>query len=149
MLGTRYQPFSNLWSEMNRLHQEMNRMFDRYGYRSETSSMAPSYPALDLWQDGDNLYIEAELPGMKLEDLEIYVSGDNQLGIKGSRDVPEYEKASWHRRERTYGNFTRAVNLPCPVDDENVHACLKHGVLTITLPKIKATKPRRIEVKTD
>lgn len=147
MLGTRWRPFGDVLSEMNRLHEEMNRMFDRYGYRN--GGTAPSYPALDLWQDDDNLYIEAELPGMRLEDLEIYVSGENQLGIKGSRDVPEYEKVSWHRRERTYGEFTRAVNLPCPVDEDNVHASLKHGVLTITLPKIEATKPRRIEVKAE
>jgi HSP20 family protein len=132
---------------MNRLHEEMNRVFDRHGYRN--GGTAPSYPALDLWQDEDNLYVEAELPGMKLGDLEIYVSGDNQLAIKGSRDVPEYQKASWHRRERTYGEFARAVNLPCPVDGDNVHASLKHGVLTITLPKVEATKPRRIEVKAE
>ena len=147
MLGTRWRPFGDVWSEMNRLHEEMNRVFDRHGYRN--GGTAPSCPALDMWQDDNNLYIEAELPGMKLEDLEIYVSGDNQLGIKGARDVPEYEKASWHRRERTYGQFTRAVNLPCPVDEDNVHASLKHGILTVTLPKVAATKPRRIEVKAE
>lgn len=149
MLGTRWQPFGDVWSEMNRLHEEMNRMFDRYGYRDGPRGMAPSYPAFDLWQDEDSLYIEAELPGMKLDDLEIYVSGDNQLGLKGSRELPEHENASWHRRERTYGEFTRAINLPYPVDADKVHASLKHGVLTITLPKVEATKPRRIEVKAE
>lgn len=149
MLGTRWQPFSDVWSEMDRLHEEMNRMFDRYGHRDRLGGMAPSYPALDLWQDENNLYIEAELPGMKLEDLEIYVSGENQLGLKGSRGVPEHEKAAWHRRERTYGEFTRAISLPCPVDADQVHAALKHGVLTITLPKVEATKPRRIAVRAE
>ncbi len=147
MLATRWQPFSDVWSEMSRLGEEMNRMFDRYGFRDRLSGGAPSYPALDMWQDDDNLYIEAELPGMKLEDLEIYVSGDNQLGLKGCRTAAEDEKASWHRRERTYGEFARAISLPCPVDSDKVHATLKHGVLTITLPKIEETKPRRIEVK--
>lgn len=149
MLGTRWQPFSDVWSEMNQLHEEMNRVFDRYGYRDRLRGTAPAYPALDMWQDDDNLYIEAELPGMKLEDLEIYVSGDNQLGLKGSRGIPQQEKAAWHRRERTYGEFTRAISLPCPVDADKVHASLKHGVLTMTLPKIQATKPKRIEVKAE
>lgn len=149
MLATRWQPFNDVWSEMNRLHEEMNRVFDRYGYRDRSSGGAPSYPALDMWQDTDSLYVEAELPGMKLEDLEIYVSGDNQLGIKGGRTAPEQENAAWHRRERTYGEFTRVVNLPAPVDADKVHASLKHGVLTITLPKVEETKPRRIEVKAE
>lgn len=149
MLATRWQPFGDVWSEMDRLNEEMNRMFDRYGYRDRLRGWAPSYPALDLWQDDDNLYIEAELPGMKLEDLEIYVSGDNQLSIKGSREVPQEEGTSWHRRERAYGDFTRTISLPSPVDADKVHASLKYGVLTITLPKVEATKPRRIEVKSD
>jgi HSP20 family protein len=149
MLATRWQPFNDVWSEVNRLSEEMNRVFGRYGFREGPGRMAPAYPALDLWQDDDNLYIEAELPGMKLDDLEIYVSGDNQLGLKGSRNVPEQEKAAWHRRERTYGEFTRAVSLPCPVDADKVHATLKHGVLTVTLPKVEETKPRRIEVKAE
>lgn len=149
MLATRWQPFSDVWSEMNRLHDEMNRVFDRYGYRDRLGGVAPSYPALDLWQDDDALYIEAELPGMKLDDLEIFVSGDNQLGLKGSRQMPEHKEATWHRQERTYGEFTRAISLPCPVNADKVHAALKHGVLTITLPKTEATKPKRIEVKTE
>ncbi|NLS91475.1 MAG: Hsp20/alpha crystallin family protein [Planctomycetaceae bacterium] len=149
MFATRWQPFNDVWSEMNRLHEEMNRVFDRCGYRDRLSGMASAYPALDLWQDQDNLYVEAELPGMKLEDLEIYVTGDNQLSVKGSRRVPEQEKATWHRRERTYGEFTRVVSLPFPVNAGKVRASLKHGVLTITLPKVEATKPRRIEVKAE
>ena len=149
MLGTRWQPFGNAWPEMNRLHEEMNRLFDRYSYADQTNRVAPAYPALDLWQDDDNLYLEAELPGMELDDLEIYVSGENQLGLKGTRRAPEMKDAAWHRRERNFGTFTRALNLPQPVDANKVQASLKHGVLTVTLPKVGAAKPRRIEVKAE
>ena len=69
MLATRWQPFNDVWSELNRLSEEMNRMFGRYGFRDGLGAVAPTYPALDLWQDDDNLYIEAELPGMKLDSM--------------------------------------------------------------------------------
>lgn len=149
MFTTRWQPFNDVWSEMNQLSEEMNRVFGRYGIRDGVGRMAPAYPALDLWQDDDKLYVEAELPGMKLEDLEIYVSGDNQLSLKGSRNVPEQQDTAWHRRERTYGEFARVISLPYPVAADKVQATLKHGVLTIILPKVEETKPRRITVKAE
>jgi HSP20 family protein len=147
MFATQWRPFNDVWSEMGRVYDEMNQAFGRLGYRA--GRFAPSYPALDLWQDADNFYVEAELAGMELADLEILVSGENQLSLKGSRKVPEIEQATWHRRERVYGDFTRVLSLPQPVDAEKVHASIKHGVLTITLPKAAAAKPRRIEVKAE
>lgn len=147
MRSTRWQPFSDLWSEMNRLQDEMNRVFGRrgngYGVR------AAGFPALDLWQDGENLYVEAELPGMDLNDLEIYVTGGNQLTIKGERKAPTVEGGTWHRQERGYGSFSRLLELPQDVDEENVEAELRNGVLTITLPKREEAKPRKIAVKSD
>ncbi|MHB8901512.1 MAG: Hsp20/alpha crystallin family protein, partial [Thermoguttaceae bacterium] len=85
MFTARWQPFNDAWSEMNRLSEEMNRVFNRYGIRDGAGHAAAAYPALDLWQDDDNLHVEAELPGVKFEDLEIYVTSDNQLSLKGSR----------------------------------------------------------------
>lgn len=149
MFATQWLPFNDVWSEMGRLYDEMNQAFGRLGYRDGLGRFAMSYPALDLWQDADNFYVEAELPGMELADLEITVSGENQLSLKGSRKVPEIEQGIWHRRERRYGEFTRILGLPHPVDAEHVHASMKHGVLTIMLPKTAASKPRRIEVKAE
>jgi HSP20 family protein len=134
---------------MNRLQGEMNRLFDRFGLENGGRRSAPAYPALNLWQDGDNLYVEAELPGMELNDLEMYVSGGNQLSLKGKREAPSIEKGAWHRQERGYGSFTRAITLPQNVDADKVKAEFKHGVLCVTLPKTEDTKPRRIEVKAD
>ncbi|MHB8901390.1 MAG: Hsp20/alpha crystallin family protein, partial [Thermoguttaceae bacterium] len=63
--------------------------------------------------------------------------------------APEEDNAAWHRRERAFGDFARVVTLPSPVDADKVGATLKHGVLTITLPKVAETRPRRIEVKAE
>jgi HSP20 family protein len=134
---------------MNRLQGEMNRLFGRYGVSNGLEGTAAGYPALDLWEDEDHLYVEAELPGMELGDLEIFFNGDDQLSIKGERKRPEIEKASWHRRERGFGSFSRLMTLPQNVDAENVQAEFKNGVLTISMPKKEESKPRRIEVKVD
>ena len=143
----RWQPLGNARAEMNRLHDEMNRLFGRYTNGAREFSPG-GYPPLDLWEDEDNLYVEAELPGLKLDDLEMYVTGDNQLSIKGERKQPELENGTWHRQERNFGRFSRLMELPGAVDSEQVSAELKNGVLTITLPKKEEARTRRIEVKT-
>jgi HSP20 family protein len=102
---------------------------------------------LNLWEDGNNLYVEAELPDLEVSDLEILVKGDNELSIKGQRKQPELGKGTWHRRERGHGEFSRVGELPQYVDGEKVTAGFKHGVLTITLPKRKEAVARRIEAK--
>jgi len=131
---------------MRRIQDEMNRVFGRSQGNGERSGV---HPPLDLWQDDANLYVEAELPGMDLNDLEIYVTGGNQLSIKGERKPPLVERGHWHRQERGYGAFGRTVELPHDVDDDKVEAEFRNGVLTITLPKRAETKPRKIAVKSD
>ncbi|QDV85140.1 Hsp20/alpha crystallin family protein [Stieleria sp.] len=140
MLATRWEP----WTELNRLSREMDRLFSR-GTNGSVMGVG-SYPALNVWEDDDNLFAEAELPGFCMDDLEIYVTG-NQLTLKGERKPPEHEGGTWHRQERGYGKFSRMVELPGDIDAENVSAEFKNGVLHITLPKSEAVKPRRIEVK--
>lgn len=143
---TRWHPFSDVRGEMNRLQEEMNRLFGRH-LNGAREIAAGGYPPLNLWEDENNLYVEAELPGFDLENLEICVTGKNQLNIKGERKRPELENGMWHRQERGYGSFSRLMELPGPVDSEKVGAEFQNGVLTITLPKKEEAKPRRIEVK--
>jgi HSP20 family protein len=132
---------------MNRLQEEMEQWLRRTG-RNDPRRFAHSvYPPLNLWEDDNNLYVEAELPELELSDLEIIVNGDNQLSIKGERKQPERENGTWHRQERGHGKFSRAGELPQYVDSEKVTAEFKHGVLTITLPKREEAKARLIEVK--
>lgn len=139
------------WHPLNRLHEEVNGMLDLFGVKEGRGSQAQGrYPALNLWEDGDVLFVEAELPGMRLEDLEIYVSEGNRLSIKGERKEPELgEKGTWHHRELGFGTFARELILPIDVDSEKVEARLAHGILTIQLPKSEAVKPRKITVKAD
>jgi len=85
---------------------------------------------------------------MELSDLEILVTGNDQLSIKGTRQQPDGEAGVWHRRERMAAEFTRMITLPQPVDPDKVEASLKLGVLTIKLPKREEARPKKITVKT-
>lgn len=143
---TRWQPFGDVRAEMNRLQNEMQHLFGRTGNGAREFA-GTSYPPLNMWEDENNYFVEAELPGFHLDDLEMYVTGENQLSIKGKRQQPELDEATWHRQERGYGSFGRLVELPGLVDSETVSAGFSDGVLTITLPKKEEAKPRRIEVK--
>lgn len=101
---TRWQPYGDARTEMQRLHEEMNRLFGRYGRHTNGAREFSHgvYPPLNLWEDAGKLYIEAELPGFKLEDLDIYVTGENQLSIKGERKPLELrEELGIARNEAT------------------------------------------------
>jgi HSP20 family protein len=134
---------------MGRLHEEMSRFFDRWGGTGLRRNGRVEYPALNLWEDDESLFVEAELPGFELDSLEIFVNGDNQLSLKGERKPPEVENGTWHRQERGHGSFQRMIDLPHYVDSSKVTAQLTNGVLTVTLPKREESKPRRIEVKAE
>jgi HSP20 family protein len=147
MLATRWQPFNGLWSEVSRLQREMDQLASQWGTSRSGRVARPAFPPLNVWEDQNNLHVEAELPGLCLDDLEIYVNGDNQLIIKGERKQPELGEAAWHRQERGYGEFSRLVELPEQVEAEKVSANFKHGVLVVTLPKREEVKPRRITIQ--
>ena len=147
MSTTRLQPLGVVWPGMNRLQDEMEQWLRRAGVNDPRRFAHRVYPPLNLWEDDNNLYVEAELPELQLTDLEIVVNGDNQLSIKGERKQPEQEEGIWHRQERVRGSFSRVGELPQYVDSDKVTAEFQHGVLTITLPKRQEVKSRRVEVK--
>ena len=147
--GTDWSWPSEPFAELDRLNAEMNRMFRRFGAAETGQAPAVTYPAVDLWQDENCLYVEAELPGIQIADLEIYVTGGNQLTVSGERKPPTVEGGAWHRQERGYGKFSRLLALPCNVKTDDVEADLKDGVLTIKLPKSEAAKPRRLAIKAE
>jgi len=141
-----YWTDARTWSpfgELRALQREMNRLFD--GYDGGTS--ISRFPALNAWGNSDQVVVNAELPGLEIEDLEINVV-NNQLTIKGERksDKPA-EDAVCHRSERGVGSFVRTVRLPFAVENDKVAATYRDGVLSITLPRQEATKPKRIEIK--
>jgi HSP20 family protein len=147
---TRWQPFTPVWNNLQHLQQEMNRIFDRWGEDGgNLFRFAPAFPAVNVWEEGDTVYVEAELPGLKPEDLEIYVTGGNQLTIKGERKTPTIDKGVWHRQERGSGSFVRMLTLPFPVDSDNVEARFENGVMQVKLAKHESAKARKITVKSE
>lgn len=145
MATARWEPFA----EVNRLRDEMDRLFGRYADQRGPSAAARSYPPVNVWEDDDHLFVEAELPGVKADELEIYVTAGNQLSLKGQRRRIDEPAGVWHRQERGEGNFSRTVELPYQVESDKVSAQFRHGVLTLTLPKSPEVKPRRITVQAD
>lgn len=101
-------------------------------------------PALDLYQDKDNVTAIVELPGMRKEDIEISLH-DGMLSISGERKS-DTKKEDATRTERFYGKFRRSVTLPTQVDSNKVTASYKDGILTVTLPKAEEAKPKQIQI---
>ncbi len=108
---------------------------------------APWMPAMDVYETDDRLVVTVELPGMKPEDVEVSVE-DSTLTVSGKREFSsEVEEESFHRIERRYGSFSRAVSLPPQVDTGKVDARFAEGVLTVEVPKLEKAKPTKIQVK--
>ena len=137
---------TNEFAPLFRLHDEMNRWAE--GFFADAPALRPygaAYPALNTWEDGDNAWVEAELPGLGLDDIEVLVNG-GEVTINGERKLGEPQGATWHRRERSHGHFSRTLTLPWDVDADKVHATLRDGVLTVQLPKAETAKPRKVKV---
>ena len=135
----------SIWQEMDQLQREMNRLVDASTKGRVFNS--PSYPAVNIWTQEDAQMISAEMPGVHPEDIEIDVTGDG-LSISGVRKQDEVAKeAHYHRRERSYGSFSRTIQLPFMVDTNKVEASFTNGVLLITLPRAEADRPKKIAIK--
>jgi HSP20 family protein len=134
-----------LWEDLNRMTQWLSEFA---GEPATAPGLANAYPPVNLWEDDNNVYVEAELPGLAREQLEIYVNEGNRLTFQGERK-PFEAKGVWHRLERGFGRFGRTVELPAPVEADKVEARFEQGVLFVTLPKSVVARPRRITVKSD
>ena len=135
----------SIWQEMDQLQREMNRLFDTSN--KERVFNSPSYPAINIWTNEDGQVISAEMPGVHPDDIDIDVTGD-ALSISGERKPDEVAKdANYHRRERSYGSFSRTIQLPFMVDTNKVEANFKNGVLMISLPRAEIDKPKKITIK--
>jgi len=141
--------FHPLWNQLNQFQSEMNRVFDHWSNGGWTGNNVAGYPAVNVWEEGDQVFVEAELPGQDLKSLELQVTGGNQLTIKGEQKPTAPEKGVWHRRERGQGAFTRTLTLPFLVDADKVEARLENGVLLVKLAKHESARPRKIVVKAE
>jgi HSP20 family protein len=135
-LDGKYAPFS----AVRNLQKEMNKIFNTY------ESQENVYPAVNIWSNDDELFVTASVPGINPEDIDITVV-QGQLEISGNKknDIPE-GNIKCHRQERTQGTFKRSFRLPFDVNNENVKAEYKNGILAIILPRLEESKPKKIKV---
>ena len=106
-------------------------------------------PAVDVYEDKDNVFVKAELAGLKKEDINVSLE-DGVLTLSGERKSEQKsDNAETHRSERFVGRFSRSLTLPSEVKTDEVKASYQNGILTVTLPKAEAAKPKQIEVKID
>ena len=113
---------------------------------SEPRTGRPWSPAVDIVETENDLVVKADLPDLKLEDIDVRVENQT-LTVKGERRFEEdSSEKGYHRIERSYGSFMRSFAVPNSVDTEKVSADYKNGVLTIKLPKKEAAKPRQVKV---
>ena len=143
MALTKYDPFEMAMfpaAPFRALEDTLNRFF------SEPATSRPWSPAVDIRETENELVLKADLPEMKLEDLDIRME-NGTLTLKGERKFEKNEEdRGYHRIERSYGSFVRAFSLPEYVDAEKISADYKEGVLTVKLPKKEVAKPRAIKV---
>jgi HSP20 family protein len=128
---------------MDRLFTDLFRDFPG----GTSAARGTEFPPLNVVEDAEKLTVEAELPGLTMEDLDIQLKGE-VLSLQGEQKARKQEGESYHRQERPVGRFHRVVKLPFPVDLDAISARLVDGVLTVELPKAKEAKPRKIEIKT-
>lgn len=141
----RYDPFRDLRT----LQEEVNRLFSTNltrGFGEEGIGRGAWVPSVDIFENKDQIVLEAELPGMKREDFELTVE-NNVITLRGERRFEKQDDTdNYHRVERSYGSFTRSFTLPQSVSAEGANAEYSNGVLRVTLPKREEAKSRRIEI---
>jgi HSP20 family protein len=141
----RYDPFRDLRT----LQEEVNRLFSTNMTRAfddEGIGRGAWAPSVDIYENKDQIVLEAELPGMKQEDFDLSIE-NNVITLRGERKFEKTdENDNYHRVERSYGAFTRSFTLPHTVSAEGATAEYNNGVLRVTLPKREETKARRIQV---
>jgi HSP20 family protein len=139
----KWEPFSELVT----MRDDMDRLFDVFfGTQSQTID-DPWRPSIDIEESNGNLMVRAEIPGMDKKDIKVVVK-DDVLTISGERKREnETKDKTFHRIERSYGQFRRMIRLPAEVDADMVKATYKDGVLNVTLPKPESMKPKHIDVK--
>jgi len=137
---------------LRRLQEDIDRLFEQPfgGWLAPTPAFFEGWgPTVDVYEDKDNVFVKAELPGMKREQLEVSLM-DGMLNISGERkEEAEYKGAESYRSERYFGRFYRSIPLPAPVEAKKLEAHYKDGILTVTCPKTEEAKRKQVEIKID
>jgi HSP20 family protein len=152
---TPWRPFIDI----DRRERDMDRMMDQFfgrtmmpwwpGERFGTEPIEVDAPIVDLYVDKDEVVIKAELPGMEKDDIEVNLS-DHTINLKGEKKrKEEVKEENYYCAERTYGSFSRTMELPWDLQGEKVKASFTNGVLEIRLPIAESAKAKSIKVKVE
>ena len=148
---TRWEPYRTLrrrrrgdvFGELSSMQQELNRLFeDFFGSRSSQMAEGTWFPAVDVSENDSEITIQAELPGLTQDDIDINLE-DHRLTLSGEK---KEENDNYHSIERSCEKFSRSFTLLSEIDAEHVQANFKDGVLKMTLPKTKESKPKKISI---
>lgn len=151
---TRLSDSERTFDLLDELRRQMDRVWsdfdDSHGVwrvASPRNLSSAAWPAVNVFDDGDKLVLHADIPGVAAKDVELTLH-DGVLTLKGERKVEAPAGYAARRQERPAFRFTRSIALPVKVDPEKTIATAKDGVLTITLGKVAAARPRQIAVRT-
>ena len=145
----------NPFADMEALRQEIDRAFEGFGLRQPSSSRVAflpgreprSYPLINLLADKDHFYVEALTPGVDPQSMTV-TAVQNRLTLSGEKgSVGDVKLEAFHRNERASGKFVRTIDLPGEIDEAQIQAEYKNGLLVVTLPKAEKAKPKQISVQ--
>jgi HSP20 family protein len=126
--------------ELRRMQSEMNRVFSGF------SPAFRDFPPVNIWLGDNSVVVTSELPGVTANDVTLNLQ-DDVLTLEGTRHPVEEQGVNWQRRERAYGTFSRAVQLPFRVDADKVRAHFDNGILEVELERLEADRPKKIEIR--
>jgi len=134
------------WDPFRDFQREIGRLFETFEPVTQWRA-ARAFPAVNLYDAGEAYVLTAQLPGVGPEDVDLSITGDT-LTLRGERKRAEgVSEEGYRRQERQYGRWTRTVTLPDRVENGEVSASFGNGILSVTLPKSEASRPRQISVR--
>ncbi len=149
---TRFVPFRSPLEGVAVLQNRLNSIFNDFTspsgeLQNETLSAGNFIPPVDIYEDGQHLVLKLEVPGIPQEDLQINLENQT-LTVKGERKfAKDANEENFHRIERRYGSFVRSFTLPNTIEPESTQANYENGVLSLTLQKREAAKPKQVKIK--
>ena len=151
MIVRQVRPWSVGWNtptnSFSQMRRDMENLLERLTGATSDGSTSGVFPPMNVSEDRDHYYVRALIPGVDAAKLDVSVVHQT-IAVSGARESAEEQGVSYHRRERAEGAFSRSVTLPGSFDGARVDAKYVDGVLTLTLPKHEAAKPRRVTVQT-
>jgi HSP20 family protein len=148
MALTLWKPMNDLWN----IHDETDKVFEDFFGKWPTSLRGRNggcVPVVDISETDNQFAVRAEIPGVTEKDVNVSIT-DNVLTLKGEKKRETEEKRkNYHRVERSYGSFQRSFTLPKNLQTEKTTATFKNGILTVSIPKSEAVKPKEVQISVE